>query len=111
VRAARVRGPPFVAWTDQFIAQCPTVQTAWFMGAMAALGRDGDLAVTRAPRVVELRATADARAALGVSLLETRAMVEASTVLDEVLASDPRRHRHPGEPDGHPGRHLPHPGR
>jgi Flp pilus assembly protein TadD len=90
VRAARVRGAPFVAWTDQFIAQCPTVQTAWFMGAMAALGRDGELAVTRARRAVELRAAPDARTALGVALLETGAVVEATATLDEALTSDPR---------------------
>lgn len=90
VRAAKVRGEPFVAWTDQFLAQCPTVQTAWFMGAMAALGRDGSLAVTRARRAVELRPAPDARAALGVALLETGAHVEASAVLDEVVASDER---------------------
>lgn len=85
VRAAALQGEPFVRWTDQFVAQCPGVQAAWVMGAMAALGRRPEVALSRARQAVALRPLPDAQAALGVALLDQAQDAEAQVVLDALF--------------------------
>jgi len=89
VRAARVGRAPFRVWTDQFVERCEGVQAAWVLGSMAALRNAPELAVTRARRAVALQPLPDARAALGVALLDVGEWEEASAVLDEVFAVAP----------------------